>query len=530
MPITPPLTATLNPLLGQMLTSYPSKLDTQKTKIRTVNATHPNLLPFWEQYQTIHDCLRGELYVKDQAELHLPRPDAFSEKKGDPRRYKDYIKRASFLGVTSRTLRATVGKLFSKGPSITLPALLDPMIRNVNGYKLSVYQLLEQSLAEVFAYGRAGLYVDFLNVKGGILSSADREEISPTINLVRGPDIRNWRIDRNLRKLVMVVIREDYEVYDQFAVSIYDQYRVFRIENGVLMIDIWRQDAEGKFYIYANYFPKDYSGAPWTEIPFALFGAIDNDWTIDDPPLYPIASLDLQLYRNSADLEESAFIAGQPTFVLSGIDEKYMQDLQKTGLRVGGRNLIPVKQGGNATLLQAQANNLILELMRKKMDILRAFGATLFVPNQLGTDQTATGAVYEALSMHAPLISSSRNVVDAFLKAFRFAAKFVGADPAPDAIEITLNSDLLDSALGPMGLTQAMQLWQANAITWDEMREQLKIHGLTKYDPEVALQMIQDEGFANAPITEEPAEDDEDSSGNEEGNLPPTETGQDNVA
>ena len=130
MPITPPLTAYPNTPSGQILTSYPSKLNTQTTKIRTVNATHPNLLPFWAQYQTIHDCLRGELYVKDQAELHLPRPDAFSEKGGDPRRYLDYIKRASFLGVTSRTLRATVGKLFSKGPSITCLLYTSPSPRD----------------------------------------------------------------------------------------------------------------------------------------------------------------------------------------------------------------------------------------------------------------------------------------------------------------------------------------------------------------------------------------------------------------
>ena len=124
--------------------------------------------------------------------------------------------------------------------------------------------------------------------------------------------------------------------------------------------------------------------------------------------------------------------------------------------------------------------------------------------------------------MHAPLISSSRNVVDAFRKAFRFASKFVGAEPAADAIEITLNSDLLDSALGPMGLTQALQLWQASAITWDKMREQLKIHGLTKYDPEVALELIQEEGFRNAPPAIEEDTDDEDSDGGEEDSSPPS--------
>ena len=514
--ITPAITSPQIHQPSRVFDPYPGKSVPLGEKIRTVDAIHPNLYPFLAQYQTVHDCLRGELYVKSQAELYLPRPDAFKQEMGDPARYIDYIKRATFLGVTARTLRATVGKLFSKGPSLTLPALLDPMIRNVNGYKLSVFQLLEQSLAAVFAYGRAGIYVDFLNTKGTVLSAADREDISPTLNLVQGPDIRNWRIDRTLRKLTMLVIREDYEEYDEFAVSIRDQYKVFRLENGLLMIDIWRQDPNGRFYIYANFFPKDYAGQPWREIPFALIGAIDNDWTIDDPPLYSIASLDLQLYRNCADLEESAFIAGQPTFVLSGVDEKFVHDLAKKGIKVGGRNLITVKQGGNATLLQAQANNLILEIKREKMDILRAFGATLFIPNQLSNDQTATGAVYEALSMHAPLISSSRNVVDAFLKSFRFASRFVGPEPAPDAIEITLNSNLLDSALGPMGLTQALQLWQASAITRDEMREQLKIHGLTKYDPEVALEMIQDEGFRNEVPGQIPA-------GDEEGNLPPDE-------
>ena len=180
-----------------------------------------------------------------------------------------------------------------------------------------------------------------------------------------------------------------------------------------------------------------------------------------------------------------------------------MKETGKRGFRVGSRNLIAVGHNSRVDLLQTNPNNLLTEVIKQKMDVLRAFGATLYVPDQLGQDQTATGAVYEALSMHAPLVSSARNIVDAFSKALYFAGQFVDTSITQESIDISLNSDLLDNALGPMGLTQVLQLWQANALTWEERREQLKVYRLTLYDAEVALQKIEEESLTPLGVDEQ---------------------------
>ena len=125
----------------------------------------------------------------------------------------------------------------------------------------------------------------------------------------------------------------------------------------------------------------------------------------------------------------------------------------------------------------------------------RSFGASLYIPGQVGQDQTATGAVYEALMMHSPLISASRNVVEAFRKVMEYASEYVGANV--DDIVIELNSDMLDNPMGITGLPLVIQLKEAGLLTWDEVRKQLELNQLTLYDADEAMQRIQEEEMAS---------------------------------
>ena len=93
--------------------------------------------------------------------------------------------------------------------------------------------------------------------------------------------------------------------------------------------------------------------------------------------------------------------------------------------------------------------------------------------------------------MHSPLISASRNVIEAFRKVMEYAAAYVGANV--DDITLELNSDMLDNPMGITGLPLVIQLKEAGLLTWDEVRKQLELNQLTLYDADEALQRIQEE-------------------------------------
>ena len=404
------------------------------------------------------------------------------------------------------------------------------MLENADGLGLTLGQLIEKTLATVFAYGRAGLCADYRNMGDPHMSVADAEMIYPSLMLVMPENIINWHIDRSTKQVLKVVVREEYEDLQKYEVRKQWQYREFSLEP-TLVVRLWRC-LQGTFEMIEEMRPMRADGMPWDIIPFCIIGSVDNDWTVDRPPLYPIASLDLQLYKQYADLNDYAHLIGQPSVFFSGLDEGYAQREWKGGLRVGTRNLIPLPPGATAGILQANPQTITSDLASRYQELLRSFGATLYIPGQVGQDQTATGAVYEALQMHSPLISASRNVVDAFRRSLRYAAEYVGANP--DEITVDLNSDMLDNPMGVAGMPLVIQLKEAGLLTWDEARKQLEVNQLTLYDPEEAMQRIQEEEMGaydqaamdEGPMVSDRTTDDEESvmmEGEDDGE-PPTNT------
>lgn len=497
-----------------------SRLISQMQSNNQVDFERPELQSVMIKYITIRDCLMGEAHIKAKAEIYLPRP---SDEKGEEEdiRFAKYIRRATFLNATGLTQRTIVGKLFSKPPTVDLPPRLEALRDNVNGEGLSFNQLIEQVLAETFAFGRCGLYADFKQLDSNSVSISDAEELSPTITFVRPENIINWRIDKSRKRLTLVVIREFYESYDKFNVKKYPQYRVFALSSdNKLQVRIYRpkqpeeslyavtDGLEERFSVVEQYYPLLPDGQNWDVIPFALVGSTDNDWTIDEPPLYQIANYDLALYRNSADIEEAAFYVGQPTPYISGVDQEWVDEMGLREMRWGSGTFLPLEHPDSKVgLVQASPETLLDTLIDYKMSILRHLGATVFSTEKLAEDQTATGAIYQALQIHAPLVTTSRNVVEAFQKVVGFAAMFVGVDPDSEELEIRLNSDILDNPLGVTGLQMALQLWQSGGITWDEFREQLRVQGLAQHNPEEAKAIITADPppMVNAPAPNPPA-------------------------
>ena len=501
---------------SQSMLGYMNEKDTNKE----VSFERPELREVMIKYILIRDCLLGESNIKDKGDIYLPRPsDEISEE--EETRYQKYLSRATFLNATGLTQRTIVGKLLSKPPSIELPAPMDKLRDNVNGEGLSIHQMIEQALAETFAMGRCGLYADFrARDTSATPSIADIEDLSPTITFVKAENIINWRLDKNRKKVTMIVVREFYETYEKFAVNRLPQFRVFMLdESDQLTVTIYRANEkelmdqmldkrvmeEVKYSPYATYQPLMANGQRWNVIPFSLIGSTDNDWTVDEPPLYQIATYDVALYRNSADIEEAAFYVGQPTPYVAGITQQWADDMGIRRMKYGSGRFLPLQDpNAKVGLVQANPDTMLDKLIDYKMAILRHLGATVFSTEKLAEDQTATGAIYQALQIHAPLVTTSRNVVEAFSKVLEYAGMFVSESLSADDLEVKLNSEILDNPLGVTGLQITLELYKNGIITFDEAREQVRVQGLALHTPEEAKAMIEEDPPADLKAKLEP--------------------------
>ena len=448
------------------------------------------LLPKWS---LIRDCLLGQQAIKEGRTKYLPIPNAADKSEENRARYEHYLERAVFYNVTQRTHAGLVGQVFQHEPMVELPALLEPLLVDVDGAGVSLYQQAKKALSEVLAYGRCGLLVDYPNTS----EPASRQEIvegylRPTIVLYEPWDIINWRTKTvGARKLLsLVVLSEQYIAEDDgFELKYERQWRVLRLEEetGYYRVEIWREDS-GAYQEYERYYPTDAAGNHLTEIPFTFVGAINNDPHPDEPPLYDLAVLNIAHYRNSADYEESCFMAGQPTPFLAGLTKDWVEDVLKGGIYLGSRKAIPLPQGGTAGLLQAQPNSLPFEAMQHKERQMVALGAKLVEQRQV--QRTLGEARLEEASEVSILVSCTNNVAEAYRKCLTWAGMFAGVT---DGIEFELNTDFEIGRMTAQERAQLLAEWQGGGITFEEYRYNLKRANIAYLDDEEAKAAIQND-------------------------------------
>ena len=446
-----------------------------------------------KQYELIADCLAGETQVKTRRQFYLPHPAAYDPSKDAKNRYDAYLRRAVFYNVTNRTMRGMQGQIFAREPVAEVPDALDAVLADATGLGVSVNQLAEEGVAYNLAYGRGGFLVDFPPATEGGYSRADvaAGRVRPYINVYKAQEIINWRtaVMDGVDKLSLVVLAEPYEiVVDTFAVRIGKLYRVFRLVDGVVEASIYTHESGTPSFVYR---PTKPNGEPWSVIPFGFFGSVNNDPKIDYAPLYDMASLNIAHYRNSADYEESSFLAGQPTPVFSGLTEHWVKEVLKGEIVLGSRAAVALPEGANAQLLQAEPNTMPFEAMQHKERQMVALGAKLV--EQAAVQRTATEAGIESASENSVLSTIAKNTGAAMRQALLWAHEFIA--PVTPEIErdfkYTLNTDFQLAKLTPDERRTIIEEWQKGAITFTEMRAVLRKGGVATLDDAAARAEIQ---------------------------------------
>ena len=471
-----------------------------ESALKGVEFIRPELLKRLGQYQLIEDCLEGELAVKNATTKYLPMVDAHDLTQENLARYSSTLTRAVFYNVAQVTLQGLIGQVFLVEPEVKVPTLLDPVLKDANGNGVPMLQLAKAVEEQVLAKGRAGIFIDFPKTVGPVSREAQLTgAIRPLVSHYRAENITNWRTQARNGKveLTLVVLRELRETNDDGFVAEFEiQYRVLRLVLGLYQQEIW-QGKDGKFDLVDTIKPLDSKGQRLTNIPFTFVGSDDNTPDVAIPPMYSLCSLNMAHYRNSAEHEESVFMTGQATPVVSGLTEQWVEKVMGGKVKLGSYGGIMLPEGGTATLLQMQENSAAFQGMEHKERQMIALGAKLV--EQKSVQRTATEASQDKSSEDSVLTTVTKNVSAAVRFALEWCSIFAGsttvaADAANDnAIVYELNTDFDIVAMGPEQAKVFIDAWQKGAIAYEEMRIGLDKANMTSLAAEDAKTKIDTE-------------------------------------
>ncbi len=457
-------------------------------------------------YELIRTCIAGSRAMKKQGVKYLPDPDESEpDEAARVARYTSYVQRAVFYPATGRTLRGLVGMVFDRDPSVQAPSEMDVILADANGGGIELDQQASATLSSVVSLGRAGLLVDYPKTNGQATTKKQLQtgNVRPVIIRFEPEDVINWRTVTIGSKVLLslVVTKETYVLQDDgFAETPGIQYRVLRLEDGAggkkqYTQEIWRDtpEATNQFVQTDKFTPTDGKGLPFEEIPFIFVGALDNNPDVDAPPLLDLAELNKAHFQNSADYEESVFMCGQPTPVLAGLSKQWVEEVLKNKIRLGSRGAIPLPVGGSAELLQATPNTMAFEALEHKEAQMVAIGAKLI--ENTGTQQTATEATLDFVMDNSVLGTCARNVSEGYRRCLNWCWQFMNGAIVddPEVIDYELSTDFEARSLTAQDRDNIIKMWQAKAITYTEMRWNLKRSGTAYLSDEDAQAESQNE-------------------------------------
>lgn len=455
----------------------------------------PELAELLPVYDLVKACYEGERAVKGRkgytvssanngaggsnqlaVSPYLPNPSPYNEDIDvSRRRYDDYVTRAVFYNVTKRTVKAMAGAVFAKYPTMTLNDL-QVLETDVDGGGQSLTQQAKDALTNCLMQGRGGLLADMpVNTDGMSKAAMAQSQVRPVIIHYTSESIINWRYRKvgGVLKNSLVVLSESYVAEDDgYEEKVGRQLLVLRLnDNNLAESEILRKSDNGQWQSLGINAITDHKGKQLEDLPFYPYGSVNNDLELDDVPLYDIAELNIAHLRNSADLEEMLFVSGQPTLVVSGLTEQWVSEVLENGIAIGSRSGILLPKGGSAQMLQAAPNSALFEAMQEKKVMMQSLGAKLIETSKVGQSKTATEAAQDGAEETSVLSTIAHNVSDAYTKAIKCCARYMGYDD--NALVVTLNTQFNFSKMTPAQLQQLMAIWQAGAISFDEMRESL---------------------------------------------------------
>lgn len=414
-------------------------------------------------------------------------------------RQKEYADGAIVYNFTKRTLAGMVGSVMRKDPEQAFPTAMDYLKDNADGSGVGLWQHAQDTLMEIDSVGRGGLLVDAPESDVATMAQQNAGQLNPIIAFYTTENIINWKLKRvgSVNKFQMVVLREPFEYNDspdEFTTLIGEQFRVLDIdENGNYRQRVYKFDNGGTPIDGVVTLNPKLNNVPKGEIPFTFVGASNNDSTVDDAPLLPLAELNIGHYRNSADNEENLFVVSQAMLVIAPsntFSPEQWETANPNGVKFGARRGVNVGFQGDAKLIQAAATNALDNALTKKEQQAIQIGAQLITPTQ---QITAESARLQRGADTSVMATIARNVSKAYEDCLKWVAQMMGL---PDTgIEFKLNMEFFLQPMTAQDRAQWAADIQAGLLPQEAYWAAARKAGVTDWtDAEIK------EGLENAPL------------------------------
>lgn len=411
-----------------------------------VASTNPEYNAYLHIWQRNQDAFDGEAKVKARGERYLPIPDPDENNSASPR-YQSYKMRAVYTNFTGRTVTGLSGLVFAQDAKVVVPDDIDYVINNFDGNGLSLEGAAQRAMDQCQIKGRYCIATTFPDVAmpedGSAPTAEQTAGLKPRNVSYQAEDVINWHATDG--RLDLLVLKEVYSDMsgDEFEHDEKIQYIVFRLRSEGATYQKYDEEIAVTDEVLLKYA----DGSSVENIPADIIGAVDNNPSVDNPPISDIAALNIAHYRNSADYEEGVFMTGQPTphIDTGNTSADDFLRLNPNGVRLGSTTAV-VTQGGSMGLVQAQANGAANEAMVRKEEQMVMLGAQIVRPQ--GGVETAEAAKIRAGAETSTLNTLTKNVSTAIenrLKdTYRFAVDVAVAalEADLDLIQYQLPSDL----------------------------------------------------------------------------------------
>lgn len=412
-----------------------------------IDSKHPDYKKHESTWDKIRACLDGRV-----REFIIP--VTYGRNK-DFNRDENYKNRAIFSNFTRQTRNGLVGTALSDPWSLEVPPQMEYLRTSATGTDKSLSQLINLGLNEATGMARLGMLTDYPvnSTQTGLA------RIYP----YKTEDIINWglRNYNGVQKLDFLVLREKKlkrDPKDKYKWIEVFQYRELTLDEKTGYYNVSFVSGDGKTVV-PPFAPKA-NGQFLDYIPFDLAGSEDNDFTVDNSIIEPIAELNIGHLRNSASLEDNADAHGQGTLMIfaPGLNQS---QLDKLGTIMQGSRegyIFPVS--GTAELLQLEPNQLCMAMMDQKVENMINLGAHIIRPGSANAPVETTKIVQGSKLSQLDVVVV--NFQAALLSQLRNCALFNKVNP--DLVEFNMGMDYIDKTADAQVLTQLVSSWQAGAI------------------------------------------------------------------
>jgi len=386
-------------------------------------------------WEANHDCFKGDTTVKDKGQTYLPKLTA-DQTDTD---YKIYKANGKYNGVVGRTVRGLTGSAMLKAPEINLSGRMEGLITHAK---------VTDAVQENIKQGRLGMLIDMP------LQTDPPKILNTTLKLYTTFNITNWEYSEDgvLIRVVLKEAKHDGAIY----------YRELLLFNGVYVVNIWEEDANGEWVVVKGIIPKSSSGT-LKFIPFIFINANQVSSEVVVSPIQDLTWTTIWHYQKFADYSRGLRLTALPTATATGINEDDAP-LIKLG---SGTALVSPNPDAKFGMLEYTGQGLgaivtALEIADKQAIYL---GARLLEDQKKGVESEETHRLKQNAE-NATLSSIVNAVEQGFRIGIEYANIFLGTSVDPETA-FSMSKDFVDMKMSPDEITALMNDWQSQGMSYE---------------------------------------------------------------